>query len=189
MPAHFSEIRTAGDPSNSGVKEKLYTMRAKLIAAAALIALTALPVVAKKTGFEGKWVIDKQSPSARDADFPIGLTQRIKQSGSGYTIESQFPEPKSGIVPLLYLGIMATRLNLATDGSRSQNQIGPFQQAAKTTVDGNSMTTEWVAVVKGDQVQGKWIRTLSEDGKHMTLQVNETSKGQTRQATIVFKRR
>ncbi|MGH9614562.1 MAG: hypothetical protein ACRD4P_15940 [Bryobacteraceae bacterium] len=163
-------------------------MRAKLLVAATLIAVMALPMVAKKTGFDGKWVIDKQSPSAHDPDFPIGLTQRIKHNGSGFTIESQFPEPKSGVVPLLYLGIMATRLSLSADGSQSQNQIGPFQQAAKTTVDGNSMTTEWVAVVKGDQVQGKWVRTLSDDGKHMTLEVNETSNGQTRQATIIFKR-
>lgn len=163
-------------------------MRAKFLTAVTLIAAMALPMTAKKTGFDGKWVADKQSPSAHDPNFPIGLTQRIKHNGSGFTIESQFPEPKSGVVPLLYLGIMATRLNLAADGSQSQNQIGPFQQAAKTTVDGNSMTTEWTAVVKGDQVQGKWVRTLSDDGKHMTLQVNETSKGETHQATIVFKR-
>ena len=31
----------------------------------------------------------------------------------------------------------------------------------KTTMDGNKVTTEWTAQIKGDQVQGHWVHTLA----------------------------
>ncbi|HZU24920.1 MAG TPA: hypothetical protein VFA04_05330 [Bryobacteraceae bacterium] len=139
-----------------------------------------------KTGFDGKWVLDGE-PGGGDA--PKNLVQNIKEKGGDIDIESQFAEPANGIVPLLYLGIMTTKLMLSTDGSERQNQIGPFQMAAKTTLDGNTMKTEWTAMVQGKQVNGDWVRTLSADGKHMTMQVHETTEGQDRQATLNFKRK
>jgi hypothetical protein len=156
----------------------------RLLSLAFLIA--SIPTVrasAKDEGFSGKWALDKDQPSA---DAPGNLETRIKQDGSGMTIESTFKEPDNGIVPLLYLGVMTTRMHLSF-GSTEQNQIGPFQMASKTTLDGNKMDTEWTAAVKDDQVQGHWTHTLSEDGKHMTLEIKESStQGQTAQATLHF---
>jgi hypothetical protein len=140
------------------------------------------------SGFTGKWILDDRG-SSMTSETPLGLVQEIKSSGSGYTIESRFKEPKNGVVPLLYLGIMTTRLELAGDGSEKQNQIGPFQQASKTTVAGNNMVTEWRATVNGDEVLGKWTRTTSDDGKHLTLQIHESCKGQDKEATLIFKRK
>src|SRR5258708_37050371 len=94
------------------------------------------------SGFTGKWILDDKG-SGMTSETPVGLVQEIKSNGNGYTIESRFKEPKNGVVPLLYLGIMATRLELGGDGSEKQNQIGPFQLASRTKVDGNSMVTEW----------------------------------------------
>jgi hypothetical protein len=84
---------------------------------------------------------------------------------------------------------MTNRLELSADGSERQNQIGPFQQASKTTLDGNTMTTQWTAVIRGDDVNGKWIRTVDADGKTMTLDISESSKGQDHQATLKFRRK
>ncbi|MBZ5607973.1 MAG: hypothetical protein LAP38_06945 [Acidobacteriia bacterium] len=141
-----------------------------------------------EAGFSGKWVLDKRSP--RPGDAPNNLETRIKQDGSGITLESTFQEPKSGVVPLLYLGLMTTKLRLATDGQEQQNQIGPFQLACKTTVDGNQMHTDWTATVKGNQVQGHWTHRLSEDGKHMTWEIEETStQGQRAEARLFFVRK
>jgi hypothetical protein len=115
---------------------------------------------------------------------------RIKQDGSGATIETTFKEPESGVVPLLYLGVMTTKMHLSFDGSTQQNQIGPFQMGSKTTLNGNQMDTEWTAAVKDDQVQGHWKHALSDDGKHMTLEIKESStQGQTGQATLNFVRK
>ena len=149
-----------------------------------LIVLT-FPAYPKDEGFSGRWVLDKgsQLPSGG----PGNLQTRIKQDGSGLTIESTFREPDNGIVPLVYLGVMTTKLRLSLDGSQQQNAIGPFQMASKTSMNGKQLETEWTAMVKGDQVQGHWTHTLSDDGKHMTLEIKESStQGQSGQATLHF---
>ena len=146
-----------------------------------------MALAADRSGFEGKWVLD--GGSTGDEPVPVNLVQNIKQHGSNFDIQSTFAEPQDGVVPLLYVGIMTTNLTLSTDGSEQQNQIGPFQQASKTTADGATMTTEWRAVIKGDDVTGKWIRTLDGDGRHMTMAVQESSKGEDHQATLKFRRK
>ncbi len=162
-------------------------MSRRLTGFAVLILACATLSAKNKTGFDGKWAIEKDSQG--DEPLPLELIQNIKQKDTDVDIETTFAEPQNGVVPLLYVGIMTSRLDLSTDGSERQNQIGPFQQASKTTVDGNTMTTEWTAVIKGDNVNGKWVRTLDPDGKHMTLQINESSKGQDHQATLKFRRK
>jgi len=140
-----------------------------------------------KGGFTGKWVLDKNGASGDDA--PQDLVENIRQKGADVSIDSQFAEPSNGMVPLLYLGVMTNKLMLSADGTERQNQIGPFQMGAKTTMDGNSMKTEWTAMVEGKQVNGNWVRTLSGDGKRMTMEIHETTEGQDRQATLQFRRK
>src|ERR1700729_2732488 len=131
----------------------------RLLSFAFLMVTISASASSKDDGFSGKWVLDKNGPSP---DAPGNLETRIKPDGSGISIESTFKEPDNGIVPLVYLGIMTTRMHLSFDGSTQQNQIGPFQMASKTTVNGNTMDTEWTAVVKDDQVQGHWTHTISD---------------------------
>jgi hypothetical protein len=159
----------------------------RLLFFAFLIVTISASASSKDDGFTGKWVLDKDQPST---NAPANLETRIKQDGSGISLESTFKEPDSGIVPLVYLGIMTTRMHLSFDGSTQQNQIGPFQMASKTTVNGNTMDTEWTAVVKDDQIQGHWTHTISDDGKHMTIEIKESStQGQTAQAKLNFVRK
>jgi hypothetical protein len=144
---------------------------------------------AKDDGFNGKWVLDGKSQQPDDC--PKKLETVIKQDGSGLTLESRFQEPETGVVPLLYLGIMATKVRLASDGQVQQNAIGPFQMASKSTVDGKEIQTEWTASVQGDQVQGHWTQRLADDGKHMVWEIKETSSegGPERQVTLNFVRK
>jgi hypothetical protein len=146
-----------------------------------------LAAAGDRGGFEGKWVLEQDSSG--DETVPVNLVQNVRQKGGDIEVQTTFAEPAGGIVPLLYVGIMTSDLLLSADGSERQNQIGPFQQASKTTLDGTTMTTEWTAVIKGDQVNGKWIRTLDPDGRHMTLEIHESSKGKDRQATLKFRRK
>ena len=148
------------------------------------------PARAKDTSdsYSGKWVLDKHSP--RPGDAPNDLEMKIKQDSSGLTIESSFKEPDNGVVPLLYLGVMNNKLHLNTDGQEQQTQIGPFMAVFKTTMDGNKLMTEWKAQINGDPVEGHWVHTLSEDGKHMTLEIQESSThGQHAEATLNFVRK
>jgi hypothetical protein len=138
--------------------------------------------------FSGKWVLDKHG--ARPGDAPNGLETKIKQDESGLTFESSFKEPDNGVVPLLYLGVMTNKLHLNTDGQDQQSQIGPFMAVFRTMMDGNKMTTQWKAQINGDPVEGHWVHTLSDDGKHMTLEITESSThGQHAEATLTFVRK
>ncbi len=138
--------------------------------------------------FSGKWTLDKHSP--RPGDAPNNLETKIKQDNTGLIVESTFQEPKNGVVPLLYLGIMAEKVWLSTDGQERESQIGPFTAKFKSSVDGNKLLTDWTAQIKDDQVKGHWVHTLSEDGKHMTLEIKESSTHtQHAEATLYFVRK
>ena len=160
-------------------------MRLAIVVSVVFLVTSILQVQARDEGFAGRWVLDKKSQLPGNA--PNNLETRIKQDGSGVTIESTFREPENGIVPLLYLGIMTTKMHLGTSGTEEQNTIGPFQMASKTTINGNQMDTDWTAMVKGDQVQGHWTHKLSDDGRRMTLEIKESStQGQNASATLYF---
>ena len=162
--------------------------RSAILTSLVLSTVLVIAIQAKDEGFNGRWVLDKGSP--RPGDAPNNFETRIKLDGSGVTFESRFKEPENGVVPLLYLGLMTNRLRLGTDGQEQQNSIGPFQMASKTTVDGNKMQTDWIAVVKDDQVQGHWTQQLSGDGKHMTWEIRESSsQGQHAEVTLYFVRK
>jgi len=153
----------------------------------AFSAASIIPINAKDEGFSGRWVLDKNQGQS---DAPKSLEARIKQDGNGMTIESTFKEPENGVVPLLYLGVMTTKLHLSTNGETQQNQIGPFQMASKTNLDGNQMTTDWTAEVEGHQLQGHWTHKLDGDGRHMTLEIKETMEQRPdAQATLHFVRK
>ena len=138
--------------------------------------------------YAGKWVLDKHAP--RPGDAPNDLETKIKQDNDGLTIESTFKEPQSGVLPLLYLGVMTNKLHLNTTGQEQQMQIGPFMAVFKTTLDGNKLSTDWKAEVNGDPIEGHWVHTLSDDGKHLTLDIKETSThGQHAEATLNFVRK
>jgi hypothetical protein len=146
--------------------------------------------------FEGKWVLDKKSSGAAGA--PQDLTQQIKMDGSQMIIRSKFAQPKNGIYPLLWVGIMTEELALTTDGSEASKSIGPFQMRAKTNQDGNALVTRFTANMengsapgqKGGSVEGEWLRSLSDDGKQMTLQIkNKASDGRVLNTTLTFNRK
>ena len=169
----------------SGIRSLTNVNRLAIFVGMALLTVSRVPLGAESSAFNGRWVLDKNQ--SQGSDLPLGLEQRVKQSGPEITIESKFNEPPTGVVPLVYLGIMTTTLKLDANGQEVQNQIGPFQQASKTTVNGNQMETEWRAMVKGDEVTGHWVRTIADDGKSMEMAIQEKStQGQHGEATLRF---
>jgi hypothetical protein len=145
---------------------------------------------AKNSNFEGKWELEANQSTAT-SPIPDGLQEQIKQKGSEMMIQSRWHEPANGITPLLMLGVMVSELRLNTDGSQTRSQIGPFAAATTTRQDGDSsVKTDWQATVNGQSVTGYWVRTLSSDGKNMTLDIQQqSSDGKTGTAKLVFKRK
>lgn len=155
-----------------------------------MLALLLPALVAKdQTGFEGKWKLDsKKSQSIGQA--PDGLTEEIKMDGTQVVIRSKYMEPKNAIYPISMLGLMTNEIKLNADGSDVTNSIGPFSHTSKTTLEGNKMTTEWAAQVEQGKVTGKWVRTLSADGKQMTVEVHtEEPGGKVTDSNLLFVRK
>lgn len=148
-----------------------------------------MAVHAANSGFAGKWALDAANP--RPGDAPNHLVTKIKSTSRGLTIESTFREPDNGIVPLLYLGVMTTTLQLDTDGGETRNQVGPFQIASRTTLtNSHQMDTVWKGVLSGDPVEGHWTHKLSEDGRRMTLEIDQNStNGRSGHTTLYFVRK
>jgi len=140
--------------------------------------------------FDGKWVMDKKaSPSVQVA--PAALIQQFKSEGDKLVIRSNYQQPKNGVYPIFWLGVMTEELELRPDGSELVSSIGPYQYVSKTKQDGNKLVTDWVAnLANGDttgKVEGQWVRTISEDGKEMTMEMSgKCSDGRQMQATLVF---
>lgn len=157
-----------------------------------LFLATAIALPAAAAGlepFEGKWRLDKKKTQAVGA--PAELETEIKANGGdGLLVKSKYAEPKNAMYPLMWVGIMAAEVPLSTDGSEKVNQIGPFTHVSKTSIDGNRMTTDWRANMENGHVEGQWIRTVSADGREMTLQIiSKASDGRNMDQTLVFKRR
>ncbi len=144
--------------------------------------------------FLGKWQLDKKKTTAKGG--PEDLQCELKEKDGGLLIKSKYQEPKNATYPLLWVGVMTYELPLSVDGSDKVNHIGPYQQVAKTTIDGNKMTTDWTThFVNGENtaqaaVQGQWVRTVSDDGKEMTLHVvSKSSDGKNLDETLYFHRK
>ncbi len=165
-------------------------MSQRLLTIFALAALFVSPVLPKNDGFNGKWIIDKNASTA-SFDIPEQLTQEIKTKGSNLMIQTTWKEPPNGIAPLGLLGIMTTNLRLNLGGQDETNEIGPFKQVSKTTMSGNQMMTDYNAlgVENGQQISGHWTRTLSDDGKQMTLEIKQSAGSKNNDAKLVFRRK
>jgi hypothetical protein len=140
--------------------------------------------------FEGKWVLDKKQSADLDG-APDIREMEIKSDGNGYVVKSKYLEPKNGIYPLLWLGVMSYEFKLNGDGSETVNLLGPFKHQSKTTIDGPKMTTDFQAANEaGEAVSGKWIRTVSGDGKTLTWEIHtKASDGRTLDKTLTFRRK
>jgi hypothetical protein len=162
-----------------------------LMLMAGLAALMTISAPAKDAGFEGRWVIDK-SASTANFEIPDNLTQKIKVKGSDVSVQTTWREPKNGIAPLPLLGIMVNESRITADGQEQRNQVGPFVQLTKTTIEGDQIVTEYTAASEegeGRSVAGRWTRTLSPDGKQMFLEITQTGAGQNAEARLTFKKK
>lgn len=161
-----------------------------------MILVAALSVSAKdkdKSGFSGKWTLDKKnSPSGSIA--PDNMVENIKQKGNQLVVQSTWQEPKNGVYGLSLIGLTQSEMKLSTDGTEDDYMIGPYHFKSKSTMDGNKLVTTWSAAAdNADQkstMDGTWTRTLSDDGKQMTVQVQgKASDGRNSDATLIFKRK
>lgn len=140
--------------------------------------------------FKGKWVLDRGASTAT-FDIPENLTQEIKPKGSDLNIITTWREPQNGIAPLGLLGVMTTQYQIGLNGQETTNYVGPFKVVSKTTENGNQLVTDWTAADQnGKTVTGHWTRSVSDDGRQMTLEIQEQENGgPSNNAKLVFRKK
>ena len=137
--------------------------------------------------FDGKWVVDKSKTQAVGA--PEDLQIEIKQDGPKLESNRSIESRKRGVSAAMGRN-HDDDLELTTDGTEKVNQIGPFAHNSKTQIDGNKMTTEFIASDEGEE--GRWPvdTTRFPRWKEMTLQVlSNASDGRKLDQTLVFRRK
>lgn len=166
----------------------MMTRRTSLLALL-ILAASGSVTAADKSGFGGKWVLDS-SASNMASPMPDNVIQEIKDSNGKLQVRTTWREPKNGMLPVAYLGLLTSEYRLQADGTEVPNQVGPWMMNTKTTMSGKSLTTDWSANNQGKVMNGQWVRTLSDDGRTMTLQVNSTgADGNPAKSSLVFKRK
>jgi hypothetical protein len=149
---------------------------------AALLFCVSLSGNNSESAFSGTWEIDKNQSTA-SSEIPSSLQQQIKHKKSEMVIKSKWMDR-------LLLGVMITELKLKTDGRPANRQFGPFMTTTSTTQDGDAVVTKWQVNANGEPISSEWRRTLSPDGKTMTLDIQQTlGNGKNSTAKLVFRRR
>src|SRR5256885_4210401 len=86
--------------------------------------------------FQGKWIMDKKTSHSGNV-APANLIQEIKEDGDKIIIKSQYQQPRNGLYPIFWIGVMTEQLELPKPGNEMTSNIGPYVYKAKTTQDGN----------------------------------------------------
>ncbi len=171
----------------------MFLSRRGVIALLGIVSLSVGVLLAKDSNdsrFKGKWVLDRGASTAT-FDIPDNLMQEIKSKGSDLTIVTTWREPRNGIAPLGLLGVMTTQYQIGLNGQETTNYVGPFKVVSKTTENGNQLVTDWTAADQnGKIVTGHWTRTVSDDGRQMTLEIQEQETGgSNNSAKLVFRKK
>ena len=168
-------------------------MTAKRIipAAAALTALAILWTVrAQRTShpdLTGVWEL----VSASGTTTPPGFVMRATQSDGSLRVASEWTPPEDGKYGLTLIGVTVPQAAFSFNGSEDVNQAGPFVVHSNTRWEGPRLVTAWnTSEFRGTSFKGTWTRSLSEDGRTLTLQISaDSSEGKHSEAVLKFSKR
>jgi hypothetical protein len=141
--------------------------RLAVIAVAAAVVLPFAARAQSKPDFSGTWTMNAEKsdppPQGRGGGRGGGGPVTIKQSGDTLTVES---EGRGGPVTMTY----------KLDGSESVNQVqgrgGVTEAKSKAHWDGSKLVIETTRDIGGNSVTTTETRSLSADGKEMTVETS-----------------
>jgi hypothetical protein len=139
--------------------------------------------------FSGQWKLDitrTQTP----AELP-GMEQTIEHKEPSLKWSTKIStQDGSAMLPPFLMGIADPEGNLITDGKEIIRTVGPFERRSRSEWQGQRLVTTWSVKTPQDPPHGKWIRSLSADGKTQTVDIEFQSEMMgTIQAHLVFSRR
>jgi len=144
---------------------------------------------AEHPDFSGRWNLDKSSsnlPSPSPEDLVETIDHRDPQLRIGTS--SKDWGPSEPIAKTLF-ALMIPEVSTTTDNRENTAKFGPGELKSKTRWEGKSLVTEWGLERDGQsEMEGTWARSLSADGKTLTLRVvaGEPGGGMQGTAKLVF---
>jgi bla regulator protein blaR1 len=127
---------------------------------------------AEHPDFSGRWNLDK-SRSNLPSPSPEDLVETIDHRDPQLKIvtTSRDWSAREPIAQTLFT-VMIPEISTTTDNRENTAQFGPGELKSKTRWDAKNLVTEWGLERDGQrEMEGTWTRSLSADGKTMTLQV------------------
>jgi hypothetical protein len=102
-----------------------------------------------------------------------------------------FKDENAATMMLPFLMVIADRqAELRADGKEEVVKTGVFEQRSRTVWEGQRLVTSWTMKTPQDPPQGRWVRSLSADGKTQTVEIEFRSAMMgTLQVTLIFTRR
>jgi len=153
------------------------------------IVLTLAEAQQQKTDFSGHWMLDVAKCEAPVAPPEMEQVVEYKDHVLRWTTTLADANASRMMLPFL-MGIADPKEQLRTDGVEETVRNGPFERTSRTVWDGHKLVTTWTMKTPQDPPEGKWVRSLSADGKMQTIDIEFRSAMMgTVQAKLVFSRR
>lgn len=161
--------------------------------------LAAKPMAVLPSGshpdFSGHWKLDKTRstlPSHSPDDLVEVIDHRdpqLRVTTTSKDWSGDFTQNIEKPIALTLFSLTIPEWIATTDGVERSQKYGPDQLKSKTHWDGDRLITAWTLERDGKpEMTGEWVRSLSADGKTLTLnvQARDPERGGQGEANLVF---
>jgi hypothetical protein len=141
-----------------------------------------------KPDFSGTWELD---PDRTEGPFtPPAMTQTVDHKDPVFKWTTKFKDEGTPKVPMFLTGFAVPSGEVKSDAHYETVKLQAGERETRTMWTGQKMVTTWTIRTLHDPSQGKWQRSLSEDGKTQTVDIEfrSTMMGVV-QAKLVFVKR
>jgi len=99
-----------------------------------------------------------------------------------------FKDENAAKMMLPFLMVIADRqAELRADGKDEVVKTGLFERRSRTEWEGQRLVTSWTMKTPQDPPQGRWVRSLSADGKTQTVDIEfKSAMMGTPEVTLIF---
>ena len=151
-------------------------------ALAVVVAASATALAQTKPNFTGRWQID----AARSPDAPPDLVEVIDHRDPKVVIETSVS--MSQPLGIAIAGLLAPKLQLATDASKNANELPPgLTLISNSEWQGDRLVTKWrIEGLPNGPLDGTWTRYLTDAGKTMVVDVLAAPRHERVETKLVF---
>jgi hypothetical protein len=123
-----------------------------------------------KPDFSGRWELDLAKSEAPAT--PPAMVQNVEYDYPTLRWTTVFKDANAGRMTLPFLMVIADREGEVTaSGNEEVVKTGSFERRSRTALEGQRLVTTWTMKTPQDSPEGRWVRSLSADGKTQTVEI------------------